>query len=937
MDHDSKDATTLLIELDRGLQSPNVGEQCEAIVRFSRLLHRLPLPLLINSACLKLSEAYRCGTNFIRMQICEVFERNQNYLDKVYNVDDFYRSIFTVTTSNDPIARSITLLTLGNIAPVVSEVKSIHHCIINSFETKVEYELNAAITCAASYVKYSSEFACHIYPKVVSMIESEESTTDILIRALSVLDHGFYNANDALTVRSFLIDVMNRIKLRKVICVCLTLSTRIAFTSLSHIQSQIDILIKIFLDNSKIGIKLHALRNLKFLAERSPHIWQTSHLDPLVSHLEQTVKDGSHDDQISHLTLSIFCKLLSCKCNFISQPEKDRIFKQCHILALDKNNVPLCSIAFELLTIMFEEYSYSIANNMIGHQLPNNLVTDISTAIKSFLKEIPATPVKTTRYGKKNVQNNPPVTKTTSVKTPQPSSKAIYRHIVRLCRLNPQFCPDLLKLLVTRISSKDTSLEDLSPYVTELMCAITQSTHELNVNPDIYWEIIKTSYSEMSETNLLNIVVLYFQTSRLKSSQIVEDLVDKVTPNRSLWFGFKVMRQAMRYGHHKIAKLVCDEIHERVTTDITDFYFKGLGKICLAESFLARNQNIDNNLNIIIPMYEESVSLLRASAGNSQTTYFQLQFLCLRIKYLQLHRSLRQICKVYQASPITYATLLNAIGATRGGIDLGLSKLGVMHQMPKIAKDFRFLAEGYENLALVSFNCDNASLDYVHLLKYSCIIMADAIDAIFLHGKNLPIINKLSIQRTGRNSELEHRAFEKTCIKLIELIRCEIVEPGISPSSAMIDPLIKLIERLSDELIQSPFIYPRYFFQALQKTQIKLAISPQPTTTPISVTINHNFVLKVEGIIQDSSKPYAIVRKISKIIVSLHMNSAKTNEPNVFFQSLSAPINNYFATEFLLSMKWSGLFNVEINISIIDDQDCLWKNILKERLNLNVS
>lgn len=39
-----------------GLRSTNVGEQCEAIVRFPRLFERYPFPILINCAMLKLAD-----------------------------------------------------------------------------------------------------------------------------------------------------------------------------------------------------------------------------------------------------------------------------------------------------------------------------------------------------------------------------------------------------------------------------------------------------------------------------------------------------------------------------------------------------------------------------------------------------------------------------------------------------------------------------------------------------------------------------------------------------------------------------------------------------------------------------------------------------------------------------------------------------------------
>lgn len=937
MDQESRDANSLLVELDRGLQSINIGDQSEAIVRFTTLFQRYPLPILINSACLKLAEAFRNGSNFIRVQICEVLERNQSHLNKIYNVDEFFRNIFTVSTSNDPIARSITLLTLGNIAPIVSTYKSIHHCISSSLESSVECELKATIACAACYVKYSSEFACNIYPKIVSIVDSHKSSTDIRIRALSVLDHGFYNAHDAMTVRSFLIDVIGKSKLKRLICTCLTLSTKIAYTSLSHIMPQIELLLKTFLDDPRHEVKLNSLRNLKFLAEKSPHIWESTHVEPLVSHLESNSsnsKTNAPEDQCLCIILSIFCKLLTCKCNFISQLEKSRIFQLCYKLSLNNSNIPVCSMAFELLTVMSEEHSYLSTKNMIEYQ-SSDLTVSTLTAVKEFLTNtfMPPKASKVKSINQRVIQQ--------MESNAALSSKSIYRHIVKLCQLNPSYCPEVMKLVYSKMSSKDSSLSDLCPYMTELLCAILQSSPHIVVTPESCWKLIKNRYQEMSDTNLLNLCVFFFQLLRLESSKRMDTIqIDKVTHDHSLWFGFKVMRQAMRYGHYEMAGNICSQLHEHVTNDTTDFYFKSLGRICAAESLLLQKTDLDANLNLILPLYEEAVSPLRASIGNSRTTNFQLQFIWLRIRNLQAHKTLRQSCRIYDASPISYATLLSAIGTNRGGSEAGLSKLGILQQMPKIAKDFRHLGDCYENLSMVSFNCDNNTLDYINLLKSSCIIMADAIDAIFQYGKNLPVINKLSV-----SSKLfltpEQRDLESTCNTLIESLKTDILKPGIKSSLDPMKPLIDLLKKFSTLVLECPFSYPRYFFQPLQMTQIKLAITPKPSTPSgtISLLLNYNLVLKVEGLIQNLSKTKTVIRVVSKVIISVTMTQTKPVEGtfNLNVQSTANPRNNYFKTEFLLPLKWVGSFNVDIDVSIMDEEERIWKTGPTERLNITVS
>ncbi|XP_026688374.1 integrator complex subunit 7-like [Diaphorina citri] len=56
-----QDANSALAELEKGLRSSKIGEQCEAIVRFPTLFEKYPFPILINSSFLKLADVFRGG------------------------------------------------------------------------------------------------------------------------------------------------------------------------------------------------------------------------------------------------------------------------------------------------------------------------------------------------------------------------------------------------------------------------------------------------------------------------------------------------------------------------------------------------------------------------------------------------------------------------------------------------------------------------------------------------------------------------------------------------------------------------------------------------------------------------------------------------------------------------------------------------------------
>ncbi|MCL4126926.1 UNVERIFIED_CONTAM: hypothetical protein GTU68_042489, partial [Idotea baltica] len=99
-----QDPNTALFELDRGLKSTQIGEQCEAISRFPALFEKYPFPILINSALLKLAEVFRQeipGSNFVRVCVVEVIETCGKHLDKLINIEEFLSRITAVMHSND--------------------------------------------------------------------------------------------------------------------------------------------------------------------------------------------------------------------------------------------------------------------------------------------------------------------------------------------------------------------------------------------------------------------------------------------------------------------------------------------------------------------------------------------------------------------------------------------------------------------------------------------------------------------------------------------------------------------------------------------------------------------------------------------------------------------------------------------------------------------
>ena len=83
-------SSAALTQLEKGLRSPKLGEQSEAIVKFPRLFERYPFPVLINTALLKLAEVFRQGSNFLKLCVLRVCQAGVVFLCLILPGQNFF-------------------------------------------------------------------------------------------------------------------------------------------------------------------------------------------------------------------------------------------------------------------------------------------------------------------------------------------------------------------------------------------------------------------------------------------------------------------------------------------------------------------------------------------------------------------------------------------------------------------------------------------------------------------------------------------------------------------------------------------------------------------------------------------------------------------------------------------------------------------------------
>ena len=106
------------------------------------------------------------------------------------------------------VARSLTLRTLGAIAIIIPERKSIHHSIRDSLDSHDSIELEAAIYAASKFAAQSPTFAVNMCNKVAQMIQGLATPVNIKLKLIPILRYMHHDAHTAALVRKLCTDLL---------------------------------------------------------------------------------------------------------------------------------------------------------------------------------------------------------------------------------------------------------------------------------------------------------------------------------------------------------------------------------------------------------------------------------------------------------------------------------------------------------------------------------------------------------------------------------------------------------------------------------------------------------------------------------------------------------------------------------------------------------
>eukprot|EP00074_Homo_sapiens_P062105 XP_011507698.1 integrator complex subunit 7 isoform X1 [Homo sapiens] len=935
------DANSALMELDKGLRSGKLGEQCEAVVRFPRLFQKYPFPILINSAFLKLADVFRVGNNFLRLCVLKVTQQSEKHLEKILNVDEFVKRIFSVIHSNDPVARAITLRMLGSLASIIPERKNAHHSIRQSLDSHDNVEVEAAVFAAANFSAQSKDFAVGICNKISEMIQGLATPVDLKLKLIPILQHMHHDAILASSARQLLQQLVTSYPSTKMVIVSLHTFTLLAASSLVDTPKQIQLLLQYLKNDPRKAVKRLAIQDLKLLANKTPHTWSRENIQALCECALQTPYDSLKLGMLS--VLSTLSGTIAIK----------------HYFSIVPGNVSSSPRSSDLVKLA-QECCYHNNRGIAAHGV--RVLTNITVSCQE--KDLLALEQDAV-FGLESLlvlcsQDDSPGA--------QATLKIALNCMVKLAKGRPHLSQSVVETLLTQLHSAQDAARIL---MCHCLAAIAMQLPVLGdgMLGDLMelYKVIGRSATDKQQELLVSLATVIFVASQkalsVESKAVIKQQLESVSNG---WTVYRIARQASRMGNHDMAKELYQSLLTQVASEHFYFWLNSLKEFSHAEQCLTglQEENYSSALSCIaesLKFYHKGIASLTAASTPLNPLSFQCEFVKLRIDLLQAFSQLICTCNSLKTSPPP--AIATTIAMTLGN---DLQRCGrISNQMKQSMEEFRSLASRYGDLYQASFDADSATLRNVELQQQSCLLISHAIEALILDPESASFQEYGSTGTAHADSEYERRMMSvynhvleeveslnrkytpvsymfwrqespvSSCQQIRFLVRTFFLALVTATFLLHLHMHTACLCNAIIALLKVPLSFQRYFFQKLQSTSIKLALSPSPRNPaePIAVQNNQQLALKVEGVVQHGSKP-GLFRKIQSVClnVSSTLQSKSGQDYKIPIDNMTnemeqrvEPHNDYFSTQFLLNFAILGTHNITVESSVKDANGIVWK------------
>ncbi|XP_023059576.1 integrator complex subunit 7 isoform X3 [Piliocolobus tephrosceles] len=796
-------------------------------------------------------------------------------------------------------------LMLGSLASIIPERKNAHHSIRQSLDSHDNVEVEAAVFAAANFSAQSKDFAVGICNKISEMIQGLATPVDLKLKLIPILQHMHHDAILASSARQLLQQLVTSYPSTKMVIVSLHTFTLLAASSLVDTPKQIQLLLQYLKNDPRKAVKRLTIQDLKLLASKTPHTWSRENIQALCECALQTPYDSLKLGMLS--VLSTLSGTIAIKHYFSTVP----------------GNVSSPPRSSDLVKLA-QECCYHNNRGIAAHGV--RVLTNITVSCQE--KDLLALEQDAV-FGLESLlvlcsQDDSPGA--------QATLKIALNCMVKLAKGRPHLSQSVVETLLTQLHSAQDAARIL---MCHCLAAIAMQLPVLGdgMLGDLMelYKVIGRSATDKQQELLVSLATVIFVASQkalsVESKAVIKQQLESVSNG---WTVYRIARQASRMGNHDMAKELYQSLLTQVASEHFYFWLNSLKEFSHAEQCLTglQEENYSSALSCIaesLKFYHKGIASLTAASTPLNPLSFQCEFVKLRIDLLQAFSQLICTCNSLKTSPPP--AIATTIAMTLGN---DLQRCGrISNQMKQSMEEFRSLASRYGDLYQASFDADSATLRNVELQQQSCLLISHAIEALILDPESASFQEYGSTGTAHADSEYERRMMSvyNHVLEEVESLNRKYTPVSYMHTACLCNAIIALLK--------VPLSFQRYFFQKLQSTSIKLALSPSPRNPaePIAVQNNQQLALKVEGVVQHGSKP-GLFRKIQSVClnVSSTLQSKSGQDYKIPIDNMTnemeqrvEPHNDYFSTQFLLNFAILGTHNITVESSVKDANGIVWK------------
>ncbi|GAM27562.1 hypothetical protein SAMD00019534_107380 [Acytostelium subglobosum LB1] len=615
---EDRECANIIMEIDKGIRSPNLGDQVESILFYAHLIKYHPTPLVVTSSIIKLADIFRTSNNIVKYRILKVFQECSQEIHRISNIDEVLKRIHSVILSNDTVARALALRVLGSVPLLIADKLYIHHSIRSCMQTHDQVEANANYFIMDKLCEISPLFSDSIIEKINSIIQAIETPPLTKLKYTRLFRHMHHNHLISNQSRAMLIGLLDLYPSVVPVTLILDTMTELASKHLLHVNDHITFLMNYVLQDPRLKVKVTGLKCLQRLAKMSPHsIFPFNDIFGLLD-----------DDQVSD-TIKYHCLLLLSHLSSI----------QYKSILDDKQKYTITLMQFTTHdNSMLSDRSVEIITNLLLEDQSNDqsLVLQFIERICHILRD---------KYSTNTSSSLSKHSKTLS-------------SIIKLLRQYPSYSGAVTSTIISLFGKvSDDTIEHLIHCIS---IYIPFSKSSMHPHFDKIISFLGETVSQQGNPKIIVSMIISIFRSYDEHIQLMTDVVDALLPQieaicqlpNMQWCTYQLAQHAQKHGFHLVAATIYRHLLTKVSSEYNYFWLKSL------LSFVTIEHNISSNgsrrgSNILDPMdtgtgtgsgvpsmsslltqLNTTLISLKASSIQERSLSFQENFITLRERYL---------------------------------------------------------------------------------------------------------------------------------------------------------------------------------------------------------------------------------------------------------------------------------------------------------------